>query len=92
MPRSHLEKVVANLILSNVPVPYYLEHMFVGKHYGTYLCEKQEIHIKIGEILKLHQISELLPPTAFFYLNSFRNDKQNKFATPNAKWQKNFIP
>ena len=54
---------------------YYLEHMFVGKHYGPYLCLKQEIHIKIGEILKLHRISELMPPTAFFYLNLFKNDK-----------------
>ena len=54
---------------------YYLEHTFVGKHYGAYPCLKQTIHIKIGEILKLHRISELTPPTAFFYLNSFRNDK-----------------
>ena len=54
---------------------YYLEHMIVGKHYGPYLCLKQEIHTKIGEILKLHRISELMPPTAFFYLNSYRNDK-----------------
>ena len=45
--------------------------------------------MKIGEILKLHQISELMPPTAFLYPNSFRNDKENKVATPNAKWQKN---
>ena len=54
---------------------YYLEHMFVGKHYGTYICLKWEIYKKIGEILKLHQISELMLPTMFFYLNSFRNDK-----------------
>ena len=49
--------------------------MFVGKRYGPYLCLKKEIYIKIGENLKLHRISELMPPTAFFYLNSFRNDK-----------------
>ena len=54
---------------------YYLEHMFVSKHYGPYLCLKQKIHMKIGEILILHQFSELMPPTAFFYLNLFRNDK-----------------
>ena len=54
---------------------YYLEHMFVGKHCGPYLCLKQKIHIKTGEILKLLQISELMPPTAFLYLNLFRNDK-----------------
>jgi len=54
---------------------YYLEHMFVGKHYGKYLCLKKEIIMKIGKILKLHRISELMPPTAFFYLDSFRKDK-----------------
>ena len=43
---------------------------------------------KIGEIQKLHQISDLMAQTASLYLNPFRNDKQNKIATSNAEWQK----
>ena len=30
---------------------------------------------KIGGILKLHRISEPMPPTAFFYLDLYRNEK-----------------
>ena len=51
---------------------YYLERMFVGKHYGPYLCLKHEVHIDIGEILALHRISVQMLSAAFFYLNLFR--------------------
>ena len=58
--------IVPLTIKSFPPNFYYLEHMFVGKHYGSYLGLKQKIYIKISEILKLHRISEPMPPTAFF--------------------------
>ena len=44
--------------------------------------------MKISEILKLHLISDLVPPTALLWLNSFRNDGQNKNATSNENGQK----
>ena len=34
---------------NNIP-HYYLEHMFVGKHYGTYLCLKKDIYWWDSEI------------------------------------------
>ena len=43
---------------------------------------------KIGEIQKLDQIFDQMALTAFFQVQVFRNDKQNKIATPNEKWQK----
>ena len=44
--------------------------------------------MKISEILKLDQISEPITQTAFIWVKVFRNDKQNKIATTNQKWQK----
>ena len=44
-----MEKAMITLLdqrRSMIAIHYYLEHMFVGKPYGTYLCLKKEIHIK----------------------------------------------
>ena len=45
---------------------YYLEHKYIAKHFKQYLPQKWKNLMKISEILKQHQISDQMVPTAFF--------------------------
>ena len=69
---------------------YYLAKKYRHKRFLQYLCLEQKIDKKIGKIQKQDQISDWIAPTVFFYVKVLKNDRQNKIASQNQRWQKKY--